>query len=166
MKHVSISNKKLTGLFAVLKHLATLTLPMKFTIARNLKSIEPQYEAYTEEKDALHKKSVLVDDKGENVIKEQFVEFLPKMQVVPYEWFEYGSEEEEKEFFDALTELNDREVEIALHQEDLNRKVKVKLTSEKSESYETLTLEQILEDPSTQIGGDAIAILLEYEILK
>ena len=166
MKKVSISNRKLTGLFGVLKHLATLALPMKFTIARNVKSIESKFESYTDEKDAVHKKYVMVDDKGENVIKEQFVEFLPKMQTVPYEWFEYGDAENEKKFFEELNALNDEEVEIELHQEDLNRKVKVKLVSEKSESYETLTLEQILEDPSTPIGGDAIAILLEYEILK
>jgi len=166
MTKVNISNQKMTGLYSVLKSLSQSTLPMKFTIARNLKAIEPLFEAYTEAKDVIHKKYVLVDEKGDNAIKQQYQSLLDKAPVVPYNWFEYESEEGEKKFFDELQELNDVCVDINLQQEDLKRKVKVKLVGEKSESYETLTLEEVLEDPSTQINGDALSVLLEYEILK
>ena len=166
MKKVTVTNVKMVGLRSVLKVLAESTLPIKFTLARNLKALEGSYEEYTEEKNALHKKHVLLNENGEGVIKDEFTELLSQVQSVPYQWFEYSSEKDSDLFFKALEELNTTEVEIGLHSEQLDRKVKVKLGGEASETIETLTLQEILEDPSSKVNANALAVLLEYEILK
>lgn len=168
MKTVELTNQKMTGLYAILKALSKSTLPIKFTIARNLKSVEEFYTTYTEKKDALHKAAVMLDDEGDSVVKDEFKEIVQsgRMPSIPYEWFEYQNEEAKESFFKELKELNETTVSIKLAQEDLKRKIKVRLQGEKSESIETLTLEEIIEDPSSNVNADAIAALLEYEILK
>lgn len=161
----TLKNQEVVGLYSLLKATAQSTLPIKFTIARNLKAVEPVFESYQEEKDTLHKKYVLLNEQGEGVVKEEYVEVIKNMRAIPYEFFEYQDETSRTTFFDELKELGDKEVSIELTQEDLKRKVKVKLGGD-AERYETLTIEEVLEDPSTPVNGDALAVLLKYGILK
>lgn len=161
----TLKNQEVPGLYALLKSASKSTLPIKFTIARNLKSVEPVFESYQDDKDALHRKYVLLNEEGEGVIKEEHIETVKQIGAVPYEFFEYQDEDSKDKFFEELKELNEKEVQVELAQENLNRKVKVKLSGD-VEKYETLTIEEVLEDPSTPVNGDALAALFKYDILK
>ena len=162
MKKVKLSYTEIAGLHSVLKELSDKPLPMKFAIARNFTALEEANAKYQSEKEALHMKYVVVSDGGMAIVKQQFREHIDKMQAIPYQWFEYNSLEEEKELLDKLFKLGKQEVELSLTQEDLQRTVKIKSNG----SYESLTLQEALDDPSADINADAISVLLKYEILK
>ena len=166
MKKLTLSNERILGLHHVLESLSKSTLPIKFTVAKNLKTVAKYRESYLEEKEDLHKKFVVLNDEGVALIKDAFADQVRNMQAIPYHLFQYDSEEQEVEFFKQLKELTDLESEITLAQEDLSRKIKVKTESvEGTVNYESLSLQEVLEI-SDDVDTDAISKLLDYEILK
>lgn len=161
-----VKNLEMIELYNIHKELSTLQLPFKFTIAKNLKSLEDAFNKYKDEQQELHTLHVLVDGQGNAVLKPSCVELAKGTQHVPYQFFEYKDEKSEKEFYEKLNELNTRELELDITQESLRRQVRFKLVGkDKEEEHLTVSLQEYLDEFAENITADKIAKLLKHEIL-
>jgi hypothetical protein len=160
----TLKKSQIPGLYGLLKATSKSTLPIKFVIARNLNSVEPVFESYQEERSELHRKHVLINEVGEAIIKEEFAKSAESWNAVPYECFEYQSEEAKQAFFDELNAISDSDVEITIDQESLDRKVRTKSVGKDSQ-YELVSVRSLMEDPDCPIDADVIAALFKHDIL-
>lgn len=162
MTKVKLTNLDLGGLHTVLTNLSKEKLPIKFAVARNLKTVSDALDGFVAEKTKLHEDNVMVSEEGEMILKEEVKEHLDKVQAIPYNWFEYKSDKARDKFFSELEKLSTSELELDLSCEDLTRSVKIKTET----GYETLSLEEVLSDPEANINADAISVLMKFELLK
>lgn len=161
-----VKNLEMLGLYNMHKELSTLQLPFKFTIAKNLKTLEDAFNKYKDAQQDLHTTHVLVDGEGNAAIKLSCVELAKGLQHIPYQFFEYKDENAEKEFYEKLNELNNTEVELEIVQESLERKVRFKLIGkDKEEESLTVSLQEYLDEFAENITADKILDLLKHEIL-
>ena len=162
MTKVNLTNGDLISLHTILTSLSKEKLPIKFSVARNLKIVTEHLEKFNEEKTKLHEANVMVSEDGEMVIKEEDSEHLSKVLSIAYDWFEYKDEKSRESFFKKLIEITTDSIELDLSCEKLDRSVKVKADN----GYETLTLEEVLSDPEANINAEAIGVLMKFELLK
>ena len=162
----TITNLEMLALHAMHKELATVALPFKFTIAKNLKTLNNAFTKYTEEQQELHSTYVLVDGEGNATLKLSCLELAKDLQNVPYQFFQYKDEESEKEFYSKLNALNTTKFKIELFQESLERKVRVKVSEkDKEDEHLVVTLQEYLDEFTDVINANTILDLLKHEIL-
>ena len=135
-------------------------MPLKFCLAQNIKKLQEPVTAYLDDKEALFKAAVVLDDEGNGVVKEEYKEQAAQMGGrVPYGMFEYSSEEAMKEFNEKLKELNNEEIKVDFVKERADRVIKV---SDQEGNYVNSTIQEVLEDPNNEVTPAMITLFIEY----
>lgn len=137
--------------------------PLKFCITRNAKIINPIIQSFIEKRDDEFRSRVKLDPEGNPFVaeghKKNVMELLSKGQAIPFEWYEYNSDNERDEFFKIIDDLLEEEHELTLVKESLSRTIKL---SDKDGNYMDCTLESVLEDPANNIDVNILTVFMEY----
>lgn len=162
MKKQVVKTREIVELFTNLQQLGQLSkIPMKFTVARNAKLLQPIVEKFNDDKDALFKAHVLLNESGELILKDTF-KGADLSNGAPFEAFQFSSDEAEVLFNEKLEELMSTEVEVDFYTESPQRKVMISTEVEGKVVYTESTIEEVLEDPNNDISTGVVALLLEY----
>jgi hypothetical protein len=132
--------------------------PIKFCLIRNLKKTEIIKIEFENYKDEIFQSTVKIDENGLAVISEEFKDKIEDGSGVPYEFFEYNSEESKKEFFNKVNDKLREEVEIELSKESLSRVIRV---SSEDGKYNDSTIEEVLSDPLNGLDVNTLTYLME-----
>lgn len=158
---VKIKNAQAADLLQVLTDVSRMKkMPLKFCIARNIKMLQEPVQEYFDKKDELFKAAVKIDAESNAVVIESLRdEYSNDGDRVPYNAFEYNSEEAKKDFLKKLTELNSAEIDVEFHKESANREIKVSM---EDGTYSDATIAQVLEDPNNDITPSLITVFMQY----
>jgi len=151
-------------LFMVLRSVSQMPkIPLKFCIARNMKVLSPIAAAYEEKREELFKTSVVLDENGEPVVREEFKKMFDENQgQIPYSGFEFESDEKMNDFLAQIDKEGNEVIEVEFSEERVDRKIKI---SNAEGKYEDSTIMEVLEDPECGISTQMILLFGEYFLI-
>lgn len=158
-----ITNGELLSLHSLMEQLLVRSdIPMKFTLIKNYKELKKLSEEILFNQDLLFKSFVVVDLKGDPVIKEQYKDDIEEDQLLPYEAFEYQPNKSIGQWKEIQSTLLNEFTEISLIKEDRERVIKVSFKEEGKTFYENITLGEFLEDPHNNLEIYLVLMIEQY----
>lgn len=140
--------------------------PLKFCVIRNAKELKCIVEKFELSRGELFNDSVLLNEDGNPSVIDSCIETVKELQAagegVPWNFYQYKSEDSKKVFFNELKDLMAEEVTVNLKSESLSRPIRVTLPD--GSNIES-TIESVLEDPSNNIDVNMLSILMDCGIL-
>lgn len=152
-----LENQTLYELNRILIKLSTIPkMPLKMSIARNLRVMDPFVSEYTQKLTDLFQQHVLINDKGDAVFEDNYA--APSdSQSHPYTAFVYPEGNYEK-MIEKMNELAKETVEVTFVEEDIERMIYVTV----GEGMKEVPLRAILEDPESPITPQMIVLFSAY----
>ena len=122
-------------------------LPLKKVISKNLPYLSDLKDRVFEEREMLLLKMIAVDENGEYAMREGYVPEEGATSI-PFNQLIFEDGYDEASIKEALMSFDEEELEVEFYAEDINRSIKVST----SEGYETVSLEELLEDPNNDLS--------------
>jgi hypothetical protein len=163
---VSIKKSELVELYAVLKDLSNKQIPIKFNVANNLALIEPIVQNYQREREKIFWEHVKIDQNGDPVLTQDAKKELnwKEGDQIPLElpFVAYEYEKPLSEMIKKMGMLAETVDEIDFYQEDINRKISIKVNENGKEIYKEVSILSLIEDPNSPILPAHIGLLAKF----
>ena len=154
-------------LYGVLTLLGSQETPLRLTITRNLKAVEPLFNDFQEKKQAKFESVVKVTENGLHVLKPEAEELVKEGKLnanaLPYGAFEFDSEEGLKELNLYLKELQEEEVDFNPIAVSMDKRILIQ--KDENESF-FITLEEYLDSGLSKIDPKSLATLLDSGVIS